>query len=222
MTALFGYRTIQNNKGPTKEEFLAFIRENFDAVEIALSYQEAGACCLSVLTDVSFFQGSDEYLKAARAAVKLPVLRKDFIIDEYQIYEARALGADCILLIVSILSDEQLNAFHCIAKDLSMDVLVEVHDEKELARALSINPDILGINNRDLRNFEVSLNTTITLKKQIDRNTLVITESGIKTTEDVQKMMDEGVYGFLIGETFMREGDPGEKLLDLFPKKLQH
>ncbi|MBL4681393.1 MAG: indole-3-glycerol phosphate synthase TrpC [Pseudomonadales bacterium] len=192
------------------------IRENFDVVSIALSYQEAGASCLSVLTDVSFFQGSDDYLVAARAAVKLPVLRKDFTIDEYQIYEARSLGADCILLIVSILTDQQLSAFHSLAKALSMDVLVEVHDEKELIRALTIGPDILGINNRNLRTFEVSLDTTIILNKLIEEEVLVITESGINSSEDVRKMLDEGIYGFLVGETFMRENDPGEKLLSLF------
>ncbi|MFT7686927.1 MAG: indole-3-glycerol phosphate synthase [Candidatus Azotimanducaceae bacterium] len=192
------------------------IREFFDPVSIAHSYENAGASCLSILTDVTFFQGCDEYLVQARAAVDLPVLRKDFIIDEYQIFEARSINADCILLIVSILDDKQLASYHALAKDLSMDVLVEVHNEIELQRALLINPDILGINNRNLRTFEVSLDTTRELKKLVSTETLIITESGIHTRADVRSMLDEDICGFLVGEAFMREPNPGEKLQEIF------
>ena len=192
------------------------IRENFNPIEIAKSYEDAGASCLSILTDVSFFQGSDEYLVDARAAVNLPVLRKDFVVDEYQVYEARALGADCILLIVGILSDESLNYLHQLAMKLSMNVLVEVHDTEELQRALKIQPDILGINNRNLRTFDVSLETTFELMQSVEENTLLVTESGIHTKLDVQAMLNVDIYAFLVGESFMRAESPGDKLKALF------
>tara|TARA_R110002073_G_scaffold5617_3_gene34396 strand:- start:1851 stop:2645 length:795 start_codon:yes stop_codon:yes gene_type:complete len=192
------------------------IREIFHPGEIAVQYETAGAACLSVLTDELFFQGSDDYLKEARAAVQLPVLRKDFIIDPYQIFEARSIGADCVLLIVSILSDTSLRQFHDLARSLGMSVLVEVHDAVEMARALKIEPDILGINNRNLKTFEVSLNTTLELKREAAANTLVITESGLHNREDVELMMAEGIFGFLVGEAFMRHGNPGDKLQELF------
>ena len=192
------------------------IRENFDPVSIAIDYASSGASCLSVLTDVSFFQGSNDYLLKAREAVDIPVLRKDFVIDEYQIFEARSINADCILLIAGILDDSELVCFHALAKELSMDVLVEVHNETELQRAMSINPDILGINNRCLRTFEVALDTTLELKKFVEPGTLIVTESGIHTREDVQLMLSEDVFGFLVGESFMRESSPGEKLRELF------
>jgi indole-3-glycerol phosphate synthase len=192
------------------------IRENFDPGSIAIDYASSGASCLSILTDVSFFQGSNEYLRKAREAVDIPVLRKDFVIDEYQIFEARSINADCILLIAGILDDKQLAGFQGLAKELSMDVLVEVHNEEELQRALSINPDILGINNRCLRTFEVSLGTTLELKKLVEPGTLIVTESGIHTREDVQLMLNEDVFGFLVGESFMRESSPGRKLRELF------
>jgi indole-3-glycerol phosphate synthase len=194
------------------------IRELFVAAEIAVQYELAGAACLSVLTDEQFFQGSDNYLKEAKLAVELPVLRKDFIIDPYQIFESRSIGADCVLLIVSILSDEELRQFHDLAVSLGMNVLVEVHDGLEMARALLIDPDILGINNRNLKTFDVSLATTLELKSRVAPDTLLITESGIRTTKDVQLMMDEGVFGFLVGEAFMRHMDPGQKLRELFFK----
>jgi indole-3-glycerol phosphate synthase len=192
------------------------IRENFVPDEIARQYQAAGAACLSVLTDVDFFQGHDQYLQQARAAVDLPVLRKDFIIDAYQVYEARRLGADCVLLIVSILSDEQLESFHQLALSLGMNVLVEVHDAEELGRATRLQPDLLGINNRNLKTFEVSLETTLELKQHLSPDTVIITESGIRTPQDVQVMKNADVFGFLVGEAFMRHEDPGQKLQELF------
>lgn len=192
------------------------IRENFQPAEIASQFEQAGAACLSVLTDEEFFQGSNDYLQEARAACSLPVLRKDFIIDPYQIFEARALGADCVLLIVSILSDEQLKEYHKLAIDIGMNVLVEVHDELELQRALDIAPDMLGVNNRNLKTFEVSLNTTLRLLETVPEHTPVITESGISSREAVALMQGAGVYGFLVGEAFMRQEDPGAGLRSLF------
>ena len=192
------------------------IREEFNPAEIAKSYEEGGASCLSVLTDIDFFQGSDEYLKEARAACKLPVIRKDFIIDPYQVYEARAIGADCILLIVSVLSDAQMSQLYQLALDLNMDVLIEAHDEAELHRALPLGATLVGINNRNLRNFETSLNTTIDLLDQIPEGRIVVTESGIHTTEDVKLMRDHHVNAFLVGEAFMRAEDPGAELNKLF------
>jgi len=192
------------------------IRENFVPAEIARSYAEAGATCLSVLTDVKFFCGADEFLQSARGVVDLPVLRKDFIVDTYQVFEARAINADCILLIVSILDDAALRHLYGLAKDLSMDVLIEVHDAEELQRALAIEPDLLGINNRDLRTFEVSLQTTFDLMGELDPSVLLVTESGIRNKEDVSKMLEKGIYGFLVGDAFMREADPGKKLKEMF------
>ena len=192
------------------------IREDFNPVEIAQSYEQSGAACLSVLTDVSFFQGSNEYLLAARAVVKLPVIRKDFMVDEYQIYESRALGADCILLIASVLSAGKMGELNQLARNLGMDVLIEVHDKFEAETALTLAPDLLGINNRNLRTFEVSLNTTFDLLATLPAGVLAVTESGIKTRDDVEEMQRAGVNSFLVGEAFMREKEPGKKLKALF------
>jgi indole-3-glycerol phosphate synthase len=192
------------------------IREHFVPAEIAVSYASGGAACLSVLTDVDFFQGADDYLRQAREAVDLPVLRKDFIIDPYQIYEARSLGADCILLIVAILTPRQLTEFYRLAISLGMDVLIEVHDEAELGHALDISPALVGINNRDLRDFSVSLDTTFDLLTQIPAGVHIITESGIGERADVEAMLARDVYGFLVGEAFMRDENPGARLKDLF------
>ncbi|HEX7026763.1 MAG TPA: indole-3-glycerol phosphate synthase TrpC [Gammaproteobacteria bacterium] len=192
------------------------IRENFDPVAIAGSYASAGAACLSVLTDRDFFQGADEYLQQARAACGLPVLRKDFVIDPYQVYEARALGADCILLIVAALGDAMLAELFGLAKHLGMDALVEVHDREELERALQIDADLIGVNNRNLRTFETSLQTTLDLLDIIDNGALLVTESGIHTRDDVALMRQHGVHAFLVGEAFMRADDPGTKLKELF------
>lgn len=193
------------------------IRENFVPQEIAEQYQQAGAACLSVLTDEKYFQGADAYLQAARSATNLPVLRKDFIIDEYQVFEARGLGADCILLIVSILDDQQLKDYQAIALSLGMNVLVEVHDRAEMDRALQMQPDLLGINNRNLKTFDVSLDTTLELMRGVEAP--IITESGIRSADDVNRMKSAGVFGFLVGEAFMRELNPGEKLQQLFGTK---
>jgi indole-3-glycerol phosphate synthase len=195
------------------------IRENFEPALIARSYENAGAACLSVLTDVSFFMGSDQYLIDARAEVSLPVLRKDFIIDPYQIHEARNIGADCILLIASILSLDELVSFHSLAESMGMDALIEVHDARELEMALEVSPGLLGINNRNLRTFEVDLQVTLDLLKNVPKESLVITESGIRTNQDVAMMMDNEVFGFLVGEAFMREDDPGLKLRELFAQE---
>jgi indole-3-glycerol phosphate synthase len=192
------------------------IREDFDPAAIAVSYEKGGACCLSVLTDVDFFQGADEYLEMARSASILPVIRKDFIIDEYQIYEARAMGADCILLIVSALTSEQLNQLHDVALSLGMDVLIEVHDEAELDIALTLDNPMVGINNRNLHSFEVSLKNTYKLLKKIPEGKIVITESGIHTSEDVASMREHHVHSFLVGEAFMRSDDPGARLSEMF------
>ena len=188
------------------------IRENFNPSEIAVDYAAHGATCLSVLTDKHFFQGAPDYLRQARAACPLPVLRKDFIIDPYQIIRSRAIGADCILLIVSALSDEQLQEFESLSFELGMDVLVEVHDAQELERALKLKTPLLGINNRSLRSFEVCLDNTLNLLADIPEDRLVITESGIHSRDDVLKMNAHNVYGFLIGEAFMREASPGAAL----------
>jgi len=192
------------------------IRENFYPSEIAISYEKGGAACLSVLTDVDFFQGSDDYLKEARNASKLPVIRKDFIIDEYQIYEARAIGADCILLIVAALEEERLRSLNALALELGMDVLVEVHNAEELALALELPNKLIGINNRNLHTFEVSLDTTFSLLDSIPKDRIVVTESGIHTFDDVMAMRGHDVNAFLVGEAFMREKEPGVKLLELF------
>lgn len=192
------------------------IREDFKPAEIAKSYEKSGAACLSVLTDEQYFQGSAAYLKQARAACKLPVLRKDFIIDEYQVFEARAMGADCILLIVAALELAQMQKLEALANELGMAVLVEVHDADELALALQLDTPLIGINNRNLRTFEVSLQTTLDLLKIMPEDRFVVTESGIFTPEDVKLMMDNQVQGFLVGEAFMRQDDPGAELARVF------
>ncbi|HSH43375.1 MAG TPA: indole-3-glycerol phosphate synthase TrpC [Arenicellales bacterium] len=192
------------------------IREDFDPEAIADSYARGGAACLSVLTDEQFFQGRDEYLTRARQRCELPALRKDFMIDPYQVWESRAIGADCILLIVAALGDAQLVDLSGLALELGMDVLVEVHDREELERALELKIPLLGINNRDLRTFETSLDTTFELLDDIPEGHVVITESGIHTREDVTAMQQRGVYGFLIGEAFMRAAEPGRELARLF------
>lgn len=192
------------------------IREDFRPVEIALDYAMNGAACLSVLTDKDFFQGSEVYLQMVRERCPLPVLRKDFMVDPYQIYESRALGADCILLIVAALDDGQLRELAAVAKQLGMDVLVEVHDAKELERALALDVKLIGINNRNLRTFETSLETTLSLQVDIPDGRLLITESGILCQDDVRLMLDHGIYGFLVGEVFMRAVSPGRKMAELF------
>lgn len=192
------------------------LRENFHPAEIAASYAKHGAACLSVLTDVQFFHGSHDYLRQARAACDLPVIRKDFIVDPYQIISARAMGADCILLIVSALEKSQLLDFEALANELGMDVLVEVHDAQELEIALEMRTTLLGINNRNLRTFETSLKNTLDLLPRIPSSKRVVTESGILHPEDVKLMRDNGVHAFLVGEAFMRAADPGEELARLF------
>ena len=192
------------------------LRETFDPPAIAASYERAGAACLSVLTDRPFFQGAPEYLVAARAACALPALRKEFIIDEYQVAESRALGADAILLIVAALEDAQMATLEACALAYGMDVLVEIHDGGELDRALRLKTPLLGINNRNLRNFSVTLDTTFNLLPRIPKDRLVITESGILTQRDVTMMRDRGVHAFLVGEAFMRAPDPGAALTALF------
>lgn len=192
------------------------LRADFTPAAIARSYAAAGAACLSVLTDEDFFQGGDRDLQEARAACELPVIRKDFIIDPYQVYEARAIGADCILLIAACLDDVRLAELSALADELGLDVLIEVHDAAELERALAIPGRLLGINNRDLRTFEVSLETTLGLLERIPAGRLLVTESGILTREDVIRMRTHGVHAFLVGEAFMRAADPGEALARLF------
>jgi len=192
------------------------IRADFDPPAIAQSYAAGGAACLSVLTDVDFFQGADACLREARAACALPVLRKDFVIDEYQIHEARALGADCILLIVAALDDARLAAFSVLAHSLGMDVLVESHDAAELERALRTPAALIGINNRDLRTFKTSLDTTLDLRSRVPADRPLVTESGIHARADVARMRAAGVHAFLVGEAFMRADDPGTELARLF------
>jgi len=192
------------------------IRENFYPKEIAISYEKGGATCLSVLTDQQYFKGHANYLKDARAACKLPVLRKDFMVDPYQIYEARAMGADCILLIVAALPLSLMQEFEEITHSLGMNVLVEVHNQEELDLALQLKTSLLGINNRNLKTFDVSLTTTFDLIKNISSDKIIVTESGIFTSNDVKMMQDHHVNTFLIGEAFMRESDPGHSLKTLF------
>ena len=192
------------------------IRPDFHPAQIARSYEAGGAACLSVLTDVDFFQGADAYLQEARAACALPVLRKDFTVDPYQVHEARALGADCILLIVAALSDGQLAELSGAAMELGLDVLVEVHDIDELERAIQVPAPLLGINNRSLRTFDVSLDTTLSLRGVVPRDRRLVTESGIHTAADVARMREAGIDAFLVGEAFMRESDPGAALRRLF------
>lgn len=192
------------------------LRENFHPADIARSYVQGGAACLSILTDHDFFQGSEDDLRKARAACELPVIRKDFIIDPYQVYEARVIGADCILLIVAVLTDTQLADLTCVAHELEMDVLMEVHDVLELERALDTGVRLIGVNNRDLRSFETRLETTLELMDTVPDGRLLVTESGILTPEDVEKMRIAHVHAFLVGEVFMRAPDPGMALHDLF------
>jgi indole-3-glycerol phosphate synthase len=192
------------------------MRENFNPAEIAGQYARAGAACLSVLTDRDYFQGHADYLKAARRSCALPVLRKDFMVDAYQVYEARYWGADAILLIVAALSDAQLAELETVALNLDMDVLVEIHDGDELDRALKLQSPLLGINNRNLRTFETSLQTTLDLLPRVPSDRLLITESGILAPSDVTLMREHGVHGFLVGEAFMRQPDPGQALQSLF------
>lgn len=192
------------------------IREDFDPDAIARSYAAGGATCLSVLTDRDFFQGDDRYLQQARAACTLPVLRKDFTVDPYQIWEARALGADCILLIVAALDDDLLHGLHDVAREAGLDVLVEVHTAEEMQRALKLDAPLIGINNRDLHTFDVSLQTTLDLREAVGPGHLLVTESGIVSAGDVSLMHEHGIHAFLIGETFMRAPSPGEALAELF------
>lgn len=192
------------------------IRENFQPAQIAASYQSGGAACLSVLTDIDFFQGADEYLQQARSACELPVLRKDFTVDPYQVVEARAIGADAILLIVAALADEQMRELAHTAAEVGVDVLVEVHDRAELERALELPVPLIGINNRDLHTFDMRLETTLDLLPYIPEGRVVVTESGIHTPDSVALMRDQDVHAFLVGEAFMRAPEPGDKLRELF------
>ena len=192
------------------------LRADFIPADIAQSYAEAGAACLSVLTDRQFFQGQNDYLKQARASCDLPVLRKDFIVDLYQVYESRVVGADCILLIAACLQDEQMAELEAIARSLDMAVLVEVHDGAELERALKLKTALVGINNRDLRTFEVKLETTLSLMERVPPGKLLVPESGILAPADVQRMREAGVHAFLVGEAFMRADDPGAALAAMF------
>ena len=192
------------------------IRADFRPAEIAASYARHGAACLSVLTDLQYFQGCTEYLQQARAACPLPVLRKDFMVDEYQVFEARAMGADCILLIAACLDDAQMADLEAVALAHGMSVLVEVHDRAELHRALKLKTPLLGINNRDLRSFSVTLDTTLGLLDEVPADRLLVTESGILAAEDVARMRGADVHAFLVGEAFMRQPDPGVALSDLF------
>ena len=197
------------------------IRENFDPAVLARDFEDNGATCLSILTDEKYFQGANDFLLEARAACSLPVIRKDFMIDPYQIAESKALGADCILLIVAALGQSQLQELAAFANDLAIDILVEVHDQKELDRALELNIELIGINNRNLHTFETNLQTTLDLASSIPADKLIITESGINTSADVIRMTSMGIYGFLVGEAFMRASNPGAKLKQLMFSECQ-
>jgi indole-3-glycerol phosphate synthase len=220
------YNAVQNKVLAKKPAIIAeikkaspskgVIREDFQPIAIGQDYAMNGATCLSVLTDKEFFQGSEAYLQMVRELCPLPVLRKDFMVDPYQIYEARALGADCILLIVAALEDSQMRELSDTAVKLGMDVLVEVHDAEELQRALTLDTKLIGINNRNLRNFETSLQTTLDLKANIPSDRIIITESGIHTHEDIKLMLDNDIYAFLVGEVFMRAKSPGQTMRELF------
>ena len=192
------------------------LRNDFNPAEIARSYEQHGAACLSVLTDKDFFQGGEDYLLQAREVTSIPVIRKDFIIDPYQVYEARAINADCILLIVAALDDTKLNELLDLANQLGMDVLMEVHDQEEMERALMTGAKLIGVNNRNLRTFEVSLNNTLDMMSMVPADRLLVTESGIHVPGDVKLMRDNNVNAFLVGEAFMRAEDPGKKLAELF------
>ncbi len=213
---------LSNNKSAVISEIKkaspskGVMRENFNPANIAISYEKAGASCLSVLTDKDFFQGSEAYLQEARAACTLPVIRKDFMLEPYQVYEARAMGADCILLIVSILENDKLKTLYSLARELGMDVLIEVHDKDELLRSLPLGATLVGINNRNLRTFETSLDTTIDLLPLIPEDRIVVTESGIHKATDVARMRENNINAFLVGEAFMRVADPGSELNKLF------
>lgn len=192
------------------------LRADFIPADIAQSYAEHGAACLSVLTDQQFFQGCNDFLKQARASCDLPVLRKDFMVDAYQVYESRVVGADCILLIAACLDDAQMADLEAVARSLDMAVLVEVHDRAELDRALKLKTPLIGINNRNLRTFEVSLDTTLSLRSAVPADRLLVTESGIVSPDDVKRMRDAQIHAFLVGEAFMRAADPGQALATLF------
>lgn len=192
------------------------IREDFFPAEIAKSYEKGNAACLSVLTDVDFFQGSDSFIREVKAASKLPVLRKDFIIDDYQVYEARAIGADCVLLIAAALEQEKMKSLNDLALELGLDVLVEVHNGDELERALELQNKLIGINNRNLNTFNTSLETTFSLLGKIPSDRIVVTESGIHSTDDVAAMRGHDVHAFLVGESLMKAEDPGRRLMELF------
>jgi indole-3-glycerol phosphate synthase len=196
------------------------LREDFIPADIAQSYAwgdgKVSAACLSVLTDEQYFQGATDYLKQARASCDLPVLRKDFMVDIYQIYESRAMGADCVLLIAACLDDAQMTEFEAVAHSLNMSVLVEVHDQEEMQRALRLKTSLLGVNNRNLRTFEVSLDTTLSMLQDLPSDRLLVTESGIATSDDVLRLRAAGVQAFLVGEAFMRADEPGEALAQLF------
>ncbi|MHB1950584.1 MAG: indole-3-glycerol phosphate synthase TrpC [Acidiferrobacteraceae bacterium] len=214
MTARAGAAVIGEIKKASPSK--GVLRPSFDPAAIARSYEAAGAACLSVLTDIAFFDGSDEDLVAARAACHLPTLRKDFVIDPYQVFEARALGADAILLIVAALERGTLVALYALARDLGMDVLVEVHEAGELDRALALSPPLIGINNRSLKTFETDIETTLSLLPRIPQDCFLVTESGILAPDDVARLWDAGVRGFLVGEAFMKAADPGDALTALF------
>ena len=192
------------------------LREDFNPAEIARSYEQHGAACLSILTDKDYFQGSEDYLLQAREVTSIPVIRKDFTIDPYQVYEARAINADCILLIVAALDDKKLNELLDLANQLGMDVLMEVHDQEEMERALMTGAKLIGVNNRNLRTFEVSLNNTLDMLSMVPADRLLVTESGILAPADVKLMRDNNIHAFLVGEAFMRAEDPGKKLAELF------
>jgi len=192
------------------------IRDDFDPARIAKAYAKAGAACLSVLTDKDFFQGSEAFLKAAREACTLPVLRKDFTVAPYQVYESRVIGADCILLIVAALEDDALLELALLAAELGMDVLVEVHDADELDRALAVPASLIGINNRNLRTFRTSIDTSMDLRDTVPYDRILVSESGIRSPEDVERLREAGIEGFLVGEAFMRAPDPGAELKRLF------
>jgi len=195
------------------------IREDFNPVQIATAYAENDATCLSVLTDVKYFQGADDYVRYIRQAVNIPILRKEFIVDPYQIIEARAMGADCILIILAMIEDGLAHELNATANELGLSVLPEVHNQAELERAMDLNTALMGINNRNLHNFETSLQTTLDLQAEIKHERTIITESGIFTPEDIKLMNDADIYGFLVGESLMRQQDPGKALKDLLAKK---